>query len=72
MAGATLVNNEVSRVVHLGKQRSEGIDVVDFIVVGVTLSDRIRGGSREGVVVGNIWDTGKPLALRNWWRTTYW
>ena len=51
---ATLIDDEVGREALLCQKRGKRIDVVDLIVVRVTLGDGVGGGGREGVVVGDV------------------
>lgn len=57
------IGKKMSAVV---RDRRDGIetyvDVVDLVVVCVTLSDGVRRGSREGVVVGNVY-TRKRMSI---------
>jgi len=67
-AGAALVDDEVGGESRRLENGGERIDVVDLVVVGVSLSDGVGGGRRERVVVCNVGgqatdETGRSSAL---------
>lgn len=66
MTGAALVNNELGVEALLLEERGKGLDVVDFIVVRVTLGDRIGRGRDERVVVGDVCD---GMSISKFWQS---
>lgn len=66
MTGAALVNNELGVEALLLEERGKGLDVVDFIVVRVTLGDRIGRGRDERVVVGDVCDV---MSISKFWQS---
>lgn len=55
--GATLIDDEVGGEARGCEHGAQGVDVVDLVVVGVAGGDRIRAGSGESVVVGDVYKT---------------
>jgi hypothetical protein len=62
LTGTALINDELSAPSAGSEHRSQGVDVVDLVVVVVTLGDWVGGSSAEGVVVGNV--GGKTTDVR--------
>jgi hypothetical protein len=54
LTGTALINDELSVPSARGEHRSQGVDVVDLIVVVIALGDWVGGSSTEGIVVGNV------------------
>lgn len=52
--GTALVDDEVSVPAGAQELGSDGLDVVDLIVVRVALSDWVGGSSDKGVIVGDV------------------
>ena len=49
-----MVDDELGIEAFLLEERCKGLDVVDFIVVRVSLSDRVGRRCDEGVVIGDV------------------